>query len=136
MAEGGSVVGVPPPRKIEAKRTSDHSGAVVSASRRRASTYGDFSASRLAEQRRDVSRREMIQPRVRVEVAVAAARQAERDVHVQAGALGHFPPPFWSTRSAAMNASCGTSTLPTRRIFAFPAFCFSRSFRFRVMSPP
>ena len=41
-----------------------------------------------------------------------------------------------STRSAAMNASWGTSTLPTRRIRAFPFFCVSRSLRLRVMSPP
>ena len=31
-----------------------------------------------------------------------------------------FPPS--STRSAAMNASCGTSTLPTRRIRSLPFF--------------
>ena len=41
-----------------------------------------------------------------------------------------------STFSAAMNASCGMSTLPNCRIFFLPSFCFSRSFRLRVMSPP
>ena len=35
-----------------------------------------------------------------------------------------------------MNASCGTSTLPTFRRRAFPFFCSSKSFRLRVMSPP
>src|SRR5215213_9384610 len=36
----------------------------------------------------------------------------------------------------ARNASCGISTLPTSFILALPSFCFSRSFRFRVTSPP
>ena len=34
------------------------------------------------------------------------------------------------------NASCGTSTFPTCFMRFLPSFCFSRSFRFRVMSPP
>lgn len=37
---------------------------------------------------------------------------------------------------AAMNADCGISTLPNWRIFFLPAFCFSRSLRLRVASPP
>jgi len=41
-----------------------------------------------------------------------------------------------STFSAAMKASCGMSTLPNCRIFFLPSFCFSRSFRLRVTSPP
>jgi hypothetical protein len=41
-----------------------------------------------------------------------------------------------STLSAAIKASCGMSTLPNCRIFFLPSFCFSRSFRLRVMSPP
>ena len=41
-----------------------------------------------------------------------------------------------STFSAAMKASCGMSTLPNCRIFFLPSFCFSRSLRLRVMSPP
>ena len=44
--------------------------------------------------------------------------------------------PQLSTFSAAMNASCGMSTLPNCRIFFLPSFCFSRSLRLRVMSPP
>ena len=36
----------------------------------------------------------------------------------------------------ARNASCGTSTPPTCFIRFLPFFCFSSSFRFRVMSPP
>src|ERR1700722_6206878 len=41
-----------------------------------------------------------------------------------------------SILSAAMKASWGMSTLPNWRIFFLPAFCFSRSFRLRVASPP
>jgi hypothetical protein len=41
-----------------------------------------------------------------------------------------------STFNAAMKASCGMSTLPNCRIFFLPSFCFSRSLRLRVMSPP
>jgi hypothetical protein len=44
--------------------------------------------------------------------------------------------PQLSTFRAAMKASCGMSTLPNCRIFFLPSFCFSRSFRLRVMSPP
>ena len=33
-------------------------------------------------------------------------------------------------------ASCGTSTLPSWRIFFLPSFCFSRSFFFLEISPP
>ena len=35
-----------------------------------------------------------------------------------------------------MNAFCGIATLPTIFIRFLPSFCFSSSFRFRVMSPP
>ena len=38
--------------------------------------------------------------------------------------------------STARNASCGTSTLPMAFMRFLPAFCFSRSLRLRVMSPP
>lgn len=41
-----------------------------------------------------------------------------------------------SPESAAMNASWGTSTRPTIFIRFLPSFCFSRSLRLRVMSPP
>ena len=43
---------------------------------------------------------------------------------------------FSSILSAAMKASCGISTWPNWRIFFLPFFCFSRSLRFLVMSPP
>jgi GTP-binding protein LepA len=45
---------------------------------------------------------------------------------------GHFS----STWRMARNASWGISTVPTCFMRFFPAFCFSRSLRFRVMSPP
>ena len=87
----------------------------------------------------DVRIRQVIESGVGVEVAVPATRQTERDVDVEAGSARRHrrsPTTSRSTFSAAMNASCGTSTRPTLRMRAFPAFCFSRSFRFRVMSPP
>ena len=94
---------------------------------------------RFPQQRRHVSRCEVIQPGVGVEVAVAAPGQAERHVDVDAGGVQERPHFFFapaSARKAAMNASCGTSTRPTFRSRAFPFFCSSSSFRLRVMSPP
>mgnify|MGYP002153976345 CR=1 FL=1 len=41
-----------------------------------------------------------------------------------------------SNFSTDRNASCGTSTLPSWRIFFLPSFCFSRSFFFLEISPP
>ncbi len=41
-----------------------------------------------------------------------------------------------STFSAAMNASCGMSTLPNWRMRFLPSFCLSSSLRLRVASPP
>ncbi len=47
-----------------------------------------------------------------------------------------FTPPYPSIFNAEINASCGISTLPNWRIFFLPAFCLSKSLRFRVASPP
>ena len=41
-----------------------------------------------------------------------------------------------STFRTARNASCGISTEPTCFMRFFPSFCFSRSLRLRLMSPP
>jgi len=49
---------------------------------------------------------------------------------------GCRPEGYSSIFSTAMNASCGTSTLPTCFIRFLPSFCFSSSLRFREMSPP
>ena len=38
--------------------------------------------------------------------------------------------------STLRKAACGTSTEPTAFIRFLPFFCFSSSFRFRLMSPP
>ena len=102
---------------------------------------------------------------VGVEVAVAAAGLAERDVHVhaevavlraggdrvrqqavircrigdrQSASHRRYFFSFFSVSpvSAATNASCGTSTRPTIFIRFLPSFCFSSSLRLRVMSPP
>jgi hypothetical protein len=43
--DAGSVVGVPPPTNIDLNGTSTQSWAASCASRRSASTYGDFNAS-------------------------------------------------------------------------------------------
>src|SRR5205823_12604021 len=69
------------------------------------------------------------------EVAVAAAVRAERNVHVEVPDVPahRVESPRLST---ARNASWGTSTAPTCFIRFLPAFCFSSSFRLRVMSPP
>ena len=44
--------------------------------------------------------------------------------------------PGYEPRSSCENASCGTSTLPMRRIFFLPAACLERSFCFLDTSPP
>ena len=41
-----------------------------------------------------------------------------------------------SSFSTAIKASVGSWTVPRVRIFFLPSFYFSRSFFFRVMSPP
>ncbi len=43
---------------------------------------------------------------------------------------------YCSILRTLIKASLGTSTLPIFRIFFFPSFCFSRSLRLRVISPP
>src|SRR5450759_954674 len=50
--------------------------------------------------------------------------------------LVRSPPDAASLESAAMKASCGTSTRPTIFIRFLPSFCFSSSLRLREMSPP
>jgi hypothetical protein len=62
---------------------------------------------------------------------VRAAGEPAGD-HFLPGAL----PSAESEESAAMKASCGTSTRPTIFIRFLPSFCFSSSLRFRLMSPP
>jgi hypothetical protein len=88
----------------------------------------------LREQRVDVGRVGLAAAHDSDEVAVAAPVHAERQVHIEVPRAAHrFPSPRLST---ARNASCGTSTEPTCFIRFLPAFCFSSSFRLRVMSPP
>ncbi len=69
------------------------------------------------------------------EVAVVAARRAERDVHVDGDGRrrrGHQS----SSRKAATKASWGTSTRPICFMRFLPSFWRSSSLRLRVMSPP
>src|SRR5205807_1183659 len=76
------------------------------------------------------------------EVAVPAAVGAERQVDVQVPHATRRRDTRTHRRgscprlSTARKASCGTSTIPTCFIRFLPAFCFSSSLRFRVMSPP
>ena len=65
------------------------------------------------------------QPADRLRIAVVAA-----SAHLRLLSSSSPPP------STARKAFCGISTLPTCFIRALPFFCFSRSLRFRVMSPP
>lgn len=58
--------------------------------------------------------------------ALSNDRRRSRSSHVQ-------PPLVFSTE---MKALCGIMTEPTAFIRFFPLFCFSRSFIFRVTSPP
>jgi len=44
--------------------------------------------------------------------------------------------PYSATFRTLKKASCGSSIEPICFIRFFPSFCFSKSFRFRVMSPP
>ncbi len=60
-------------------------------------------------------------------------RQQRHAYFLPALDLSPGPP---SLESAAMKASWGTSTRPTIFIRFLPSFCFSRSLRLRVMSPP
>ena len=48
----------------------------------------------------------------------------------------HSSSPVDVTFRTARKASCGMSTWPTRFMRFLPSFCFSRSLRLRVMSPP
>ena len=48
----------------------------------------------------------------------------------------HFLPVGTSEVSAAMKASCGTSTRPMDFMRFLPSFCFSSNLRLRLMSPP
>jgi hypothetical protein len=66
---------------------------------------------------------------------VCRSRNRPAGPDVTPWAVGSSPPQL-STFSAAIKASCGMSTLPNCRIFFLPSFCFSRSLRLRVMSPP
>ena len=61
-------------------------------------------------------------------IAVGALLYTEGDMQVQAA----HP----SMRSTLMKASLGSSTEPTCRMRFLPSFCFSKSFFFRVISPP
>ena len=117
-------VGVPPPTKtVSSSERAAH--APARARRAARSTYAPCSLG--AADDGD-------------EVAVAAAVRAERQMHVEVRARRHVTATRQrrspSRLSTARNASCGTSTPPTCFMRFLPFFCFSSSFRLRVMSPP
>ena len=100
-----------------------------------------------AEARRNAERdRENARLRAENEKAEQARRQvedtrrrSERRVIIQNDVCQPRPGGAYLSSpifSAAMNASCGISTLPNWRIFFLPRFCASRSLRLRVASPP
>src|SRR5262249_50841999 len=68
------------------------------------------------------------------EGAIRAALRAERDMHIEAERVR------WTAHvsifSAAKNASCGISTLPSCFMRFLPSFCRLSSLRLRVISPP
>src|SRR5262249_18009800 len=90
----------------------------------------------LGEQRVDVRAVQILAPDHGDEVAVAAARGAERqmDIQVPDAAAHRFAVSF--RFSAARTPPGGPSPAPPCFIRFWPAFCFSSSLRLRVMSPP
>ncbi len=68
------------------------------------------------------------------EIAVGADPGAERNVQVQPGE--RLAQESVTVLSTATKADCGISTAPTVFMRFLPSFCFSRSLRLRVMSPP
>ena len=117
-AAGSVNVGVPPPTNTVSSGSASNAALQLELAEHRVHVRGVLTAS----------------PDRRHEVAVAAAMDAERHVHVEVpDVAAHF---FPSRLSTARNASCGTSTAPTCFIRFLPSFCFSSSLRLRVMSPP
>ncbi len=82
--------------------------------------------------------------RIRIAIAVSQSRirMPIRQLTQSPASEGADRPDYFfsffsvSPESAAMKASWGTSTRPTIFMRFLPSFCFSRSLRFRVMSPP
>src|SRR5581483_313164 len=75
-------------------------------------------------------------PRSATTASAASHRRRSKGARPEADRPPATTPQSSSSRSADTNASWGTSTRPTIFIFRLPSFCFSRSFRLRVMSPP
>ena len=86
--------------------------------------------TRLADERGKIGLSRRAPLRRRKEVAIRAARLAERDMSVK------FHQSSSPTFRMLTKASLGTSTEPTRRIRFLPSFCFSSSFFLRLISPP
>ena len=119
--------------------------------RRRHRAEGGRGRRRLGQQRGRVRPPQPLHPGVGDEVAVVAAGQAERHVHVhpeqarvdqrrghrgRGGEDGRHRRQLSSVRRAATNASWGTSTRPICFIRRLPSFWRSSSLRLRVTSPP
>ena len=92
----------------------------------------------VTQQRGDIAAHQVL-IRHRIEIAVRAFADAERDMEIQAErpvAITKLAHDSSSSFNTAMNASVGICTVPSERIFFLPSFCFSSSFFLRVMSPP
>ncbi len=72
----------------------------------------------------------------RATTQTAASTPTPAGARVRGRAAHFFRSPSAPVDSAAMKASCGTSTRPIVFIRFLPSFCFSSSLRLRVMSPP
>ena len=112
--------------------------------------FGYMAARRTTEARKPPPKAELLMDEYRAAIRALAApgrliiggksmggRVASLIADEEREAPAHFR--FFSSRrllSTERNASCGISTPPTCRIRFLPSFCFSRSFRLRVTSPP
>ena len=139
-------VGVPPPTKTERERRGEHPSLPLELAEQRVDVGGVCPVCVPADDGDEVAvpapvgaEREVdveVPDRVGAGVPHGPPRAGHRwnRVHTRSGTTYFFLSP--SRLSTARNASCGTSTPPTCFIRFLPFFCFSISFRLRVMSPP
>ena len=100
------------------------------------SRQGSVTLTTSTETMRPVSRASMparsIRTPARMTRKTGAMASRMADMRASSGKPGYSSP----TLRAARKASWGSSTLPMLFMRRLPSFCFSRSLRLRVMSPP